>query len=176
MKDTIKNVLILILCAIVAYLFFNEPEIEVPTEVLVEEELPIKLANLSGIITWEEARKLQDSFINTRAKIFERDFNYTDARSYTLSLDKIENYAKFIRHTYGSNPKYPNLGFRFYLGAKQEGSLNEGISTMFIVPTTTPNSRQKGSFFNAIYIEEPQNINNAPIQDQVGEDNPPHNL
>lgn len=169
MKDNIKNALILVLCATVAYLFFNQPE--------VEAEEPNDGSNLSGIITKKEALKLQAKYIRSRAAIFKDTFNYTDSRSYTMSLDKIEGYTKYIRTTYGQGEdKLPNLGLRFYLGAKPESSLGQGISTMFITATTTPDAIQKGGLFSVMQPSQPGNIPGAKIQDEVGNDNPPHNL
>lgn len=169
MKDNIKNVLIVGLCAIAAYLFFNQPTIEA--------EGPNDGSNLSGIITKKEALRLQNKYIRSRAAIFIDTFNYVDSRSYTMSLDKIEGYTKYIRTTYGQGEdKLPNLGLRFYLGAKPEGSLNEGISTMFITATSTPDTTQEGGLFSAMQPSQPGNISGAKIQDDINNDNPPHNL
>ena len=168
-KDTFKNVLILVLIALSAYLFFNKP--------VIEKEEPIELDDLSGIISRKEALKLQDAYIKSRAVILKDTFGYQDARSFTISLDRAENYLKYIRTAYGTNKdsilKYPNLGVRYYLGSKPEGTLKDGIATMFVVPTTTPNNTQEGGFLNTMPPSSPSNIPGGGVQDDYGNDHPP---
>ena len=123
--DTLKNIIILILLAAVAYLFFNKPE-ERQEEIITENDL-------NGTITPEKARELQAEFINTRAKMFSDSLGYEDSRSFTMSVSKMDSFTKYIKDTY---PKLPNLGLRFYLGkyGKKESNENEQ-TTMFIAPT-----------------------------------------
>ena len=163
--DTLKNIIILILLAAVAYLFFNKAE-EKQEEIITENDL-------NGTITPEKARELQAKFINTRAKMFSDSLGYEDSRSFTMSVAKMDSFTAYIKQAY---PKLPNLGLRFYLGAKREGSLKEGLSTMFIVPTSTPNTVQKGGLFSAAAPPPPaENIPDGAVQDEMNNDNPPHN-
>lgn len=166
--DTLKNIIILILIVIIGYLFYNQSE-----EVIEPEEV-ITEADLVGVIPITEARALQNYFIRTRASLFTDSLKYDDARSFTISLDKMENYVKFVRH---AGSEYPNLGLRFYLGAKKNvDDLSEGLSTMFIVATSTPDETQKATIFGAAAPPPPPENLPLPIQNEMGDDHPPIDL
>ncbi len=178
--EKVKSILIVLLLAVAGYLFY-ERNTEVET---VDEPEPTleELENaLEGDIDRKEAIKEQDFFIATRAKIFKDTFGYEDARSYTLPLNRLDKYVRYVRGV-GLSRGIPqnDLGLRFYLGAKPRSpldTLKEGLSTMFIVPTKSDDNVQKGGFFSlSAPPPPPSNLNDVKIQNELGEDNPPHNL
>ena len=175
--EKVKSLLIVVLLAAVAYLFYERGEVEAPEPEPTLEELE---NNLVGIIDSSKAKEEQDYFIATRAKIFKDTFDYDDTRSFTLSLAKMQNYVKYVSGV-GKDRGIPQikLGLRFYMGAKPRSpidTLSEGLSTMFIVPTIADDKTQKGGFFSpSAPPPPPSNIPDTKVQNDLGGDNPPHN-
>ncbi|UOB17709.1 hypothetical protein [Abyssalbus ytuae] len=178
-SESIKNLLILILLGIIAYLFFK-PQIKDEQEVEAKLTLQDVESKVLGAIPREKALELQDYYIETRAQILRDSFGYQDARSFTISLYKLERYLEYVKYV-GEERDLPNMGLRFYLGAKspvsENDTLKEGLSTMFIVPTTSPGEKQEGTFFSSsttTYIQS--NVDDMLILDDIGDDHPPMDL
>ncbi len=136
MKKLALLLLGILLGFLLCYFFFCK------AAALTEEEgVPPKP---KGAITSIEATKLSHGFDSRHAVIGEY-IKANDNRSSWYSLDQINKFLAHAAYEAGTL-NYTMDGVRIYVGAYAPGT-NNGYTTMFMVPTGTPN-RQEGSMLN----------------------------
>ncbi len=86
-----------------------------------------------GVKTPEQARELDQNY-NQRHALISKDLGIEDNRSSWYSLEDVENYLIYAKNQ-ADTLGYKLDGIRIYEGAHSE----RGLTTMFLVPTGTPN-------------------------------------
>ncbi|WP_179007607.1 hypothetical protein [Winogradskyella forsetii] len=104
----------------------------------------------SGLISSKEAKVLDEAY-NIKHRIindslFKKSTDGGDNRSSWWSIEDIQNYINHAENQAGELG-YTMDGLRVYLGAYPQVDGQEGLTTMFIVPTGTEN-KSKGSIFS----------------------------
>lgn len=87
------------------------------------------MLNSSSLITVEEARRLQQNWIETRADAIEKEMGAEDGREFLFSLDELQKFLDYIKE----KSKSKNPGIRIYLAAYNEN--NKKGATLFLAPT-----------------------------------------
>ncbi|HPF12074.1 MAG TPA: hypothetical protein PKW08_07880 [Flavobacteriaceae bacterium] len=125
-------------------------------------------------ISKEEANRLEETYIQTRATILNDTLGYVDTREFWFSIDTLKKYIDYVEQEAAGLGK-TNLGIRIYLGAypTQGNYPDPGYSTVFLVPTY----RDEGNPLKRGFLpmdEENQNIDTlAPLNYGQG-GKPPH--
>ncbi|MDC7995876.1 hypothetical protein [Altibacter sp. HG106] len=106
-------------------------------------------------IPLEEAQKLANEFIRTRAEIINDSLNITDTRDFQFSLETLKQYIDYVE-TEGKRLGRENLGIRIHFAAYPERSQypDPGYATVILVPTASVQGQVK-----------PQGI--LPVQDDL---------
>lgn len=92
------------------------------------------MSKIKGIITPEEAKKLNDAF-TSRCELISKDIvKRPDNRSSWYSLKDLKKYLKYAKKQAKQNGHKMN-GVRIYCGAYPTVGDEVGYSTSFIVPT-----------------------------------------
>ena len=87
------------------------------------------MSTSSALITVEEARKLQQNWIDTRASDIAKARNKEDVCEFLFSVDELQNFLNYIKEKSSS----ANPGVRIYLAAYNEKNKDE--ATVFMAPT-----------------------------------------
>ena len=87
-------------------------------------------------ITEEEARELQDTWCNKRAKHLKKELGFEDTREFHWSVAELEDYLAFVKQE-SKKQGVKNPGVRIYMGAypKEKCKMKKGYSTLFLAPT-----------------------------------------
>ena len=140
MKNLGSIILGIIIGALLMY-FFGSQYIEV-------DPMPMASSAPKGIISPKEAKTLDQAY-NLRHRIINdslfRDSKTGDNRSSWWAIEDIQNYINHAENQAGELG-YTMDGLRVYLGAYPGANGEAGLTTMFFVPTGTPNKSQ-GSMF-----------------------------
>lgn len=113
-----------------------------------QEEKEVDTANAaadysapSKLISVEEAKAMQDRYVNTRFNFVTQGLGHQDTREFWWSLDDLEAYMRYVREK-SKEQGVETPGIRFYLGAYEPGHKN-GTTTLFLVPTKEDSSSGK---------------------------------
>jgi len=87
------------------------------------------MLNSSSVISVEEARKLQQNWIDTRAAAIEKEMGMEDGREFLFSLDELQKFLEYVKE----NSKSENPGIRIYLAAYN--AKDKKGATVFLAPT-----------------------------------------
>ncbi|GGD97152.1 hypothetical protein [Planktosalinus lacus] len=83
-------------------------------------------------ITVEEARKLQDNWVSTRAKIIDSNLGIVDSREVHYSIEELEEYLAYVKEE-SQKQGINTPGIRVYFGAYDDSKSN--YATIFMAPT-----------------------------------------
>ncbi|MUU76944.1 hypothetical protein [Winogradskyella endarachnes] len=127
------------------------------------------MSNINGLITPSEAKKLNDAY-TTRHTLISKDITKTDDnRSSWYSLKELKAYLKHAEEQ-AEELGFEMNGIRIYCGAHEpeEGceSDAEGLTTLFLVPTTAADEGKGGGGANP-------DISDADGLNRGGEGKPP---
>lgn len=87
-------------------------------------------------ISVDQARELQNRWVNSRGKQIERGQGYKDTREFWFSLEELQEYLDYVREE-SQKQGAVNPGIRVYFGAYPPGKFNrtKSYSTVFLAPT-----------------------------------------
>lgn len=94
-------------------------------------------------ITVEEARKLQDNWESTRAKIIDSNLGKIDSREFYYTIEELEEYLAYVKDE-SQKQGINNPGVRIYLGAYDDSKSN--YATVFIAPTEGETKSSKNNY------------------------------
>lgn len=86
----------------------------------------------SKCITVDEARKLQDNWVDTRAKLIDSNLGKLDSREFYYTIEELENYLAYVKEE-SKKQGINNPGVRFYFGAYNNSKSD--YATIFMAPT-----------------------------------------
>lgn len=157
MKSTIRLTATLLCALFVLTACHKEPEVRKP----------------KGTISYETAKTLQHSFIQTRAKLLNKILNQNGTitgeaiRDVTFDFKRVKEYIAYVEQEAKKKGIAPEtLGLRVYLGAypKEKSNYpNPGRGTVFFMPTrlkiTNPNANNFFPFYQDDVIEDIDGLN-----------------
>lgn len=168
MKLTIR-LLTLLLCTVFVFTACHqEPKVDKP----------------KGTISYETAKKLQQNFLETRAKPLSRLLNQNGTitgevvRDVTFDLATVKQYIAYVEQEARNKGIAPEtLGLRVYLGAYPKGDNNypsPGRGTVFFMPTHQKKANPNANHFFPFYQDEVMDDVEGLNYGQSG--NPPNDL
>ncbi|CDF80133.1 conserved hypothetical protein [Formosa agariphila KMM 3901] len=99
---------------------------------------PNDLSVPRGLITPEQAKALDQAYNPRHELISKTILKKPDNRSTWFALDELENYIAYAKKQ-ASELGYTLDGVRIYEGAYPDDKEGAGYTTMFLIPTGTPN-------------------------------------
>ncbi|WP_067146285.1 hypothetical protein [Pseudotamlana agarivorans] len=165
MKKLVLLVLGFILGAVITYYFCPRP--------LQEEVAEQKIVKPKGLITFDEAKVLNDNWSKYRQKAVDSASKKyggrnKDTRNVNWPLEEVENYIAYAK-SQADSLGYEVTGLRVYLGVygKNQGQAKKNLSTMFIVPTGTKTT-SKASSLNFNLQGGPTDLDVSPLNKVTG--------
>lgn len=87
----------------------------------------------------DDARSLQDKWVDTRGKEIQEAQGYKDTREFWMSVEELQEYLDYVKEK-SKEQGVDKPGIRVYLGAYAETEKRKSYSTLFLAPT-----KEKGS-------------------------------
>lgn len=92
------------------------------------------MAKPSKCISVQEAKDLQNKWVNTRAGEIEKAQGYKDTREFWYSLEELQEFLDYVKmESDKQGVKKP--GVRIYFGAYPNTNENKSYATVFLAPT-----------------------------------------
>lgn len=85
-------------------------------------------------VSVDQARKLQEDWVNTRAKEIQRAQGYEDTREFLYKLEELQEYLDYVKEK-SREQGIANPGIRLYFGAYPKSQQKKSYSTLFLAPT-----------------------------------------
>lgn len=85
-------------------------------------------------ISVDEARKLQENWINSRGKEINRGLGYDDTREFLIKVSELQEYLDYVKEK-SQEQGIADPGIRIYFGSYPGERDRKSFSTIFLAPT-----------------------------------------
>lgn len=97
----------------------------------------------SKCVSVQEARKLQENWLNTRTPEIDRSLGYVDAREAFYTVEELEEFLNYVKNK-SKEQGVNNPGIRIYFGAYNDEKSNK--ATVFMTPTLGDDKNSENNY------------------------------